>query len=213
MSSWTSTSTISASATSPDDIFICNISITSCNSIVSELAQKVEVVNNGEVRSSLYISVTRNYPHCQQAISIAQPGYMDPLLAKYNLSDAIPHIYTLHSRAACSTIPQINSQLLYCLHIRCELRQRRGQQKILHWLRVYCQRRRNNLVNSQLTSNHSQAIARTQFFRTKHELQIPSAIHLHPAKYRQAKHIDVRYHAVRHHIHDGRILHSLETTQ
>jgi len=42
-------------------------------------------------------------------------------------------------------------------------------------LRVYCQRRGNNLVNSQLTSNsllHSLAIARKQFF---HELQIPSA--------------------------------------
>ena len=26
-----------------------------------------------------------------------------------------------------------------------------------------------------------------------------------PSKYRQAKHIDVRYHAVRHYIHDGKI--------
>src|SRR5579859_4298573 len=62
-----------------------------------------------------------------------------------------------------------------------------------------------------------EAIARKQFFQ---ELQIPSAIRSiplltdsqtaleilnNPAKYRQAKHIDVRYHAVRHYIHDGKI--------
>ena len=62
-----------------------------------------------------------------------------------------------------------------------------------------------------------EAIARKQFFQ---ELQIPSAIRPvplltdsqtaleisdNPAKYRQAKHIDVRYHAVRHYIHDGKI--------
>jgi hypothetical protein len=75
--------TISSSATP--------LNYSSCNSIVSELAQKVEVVNNGEVRSFLDISVTRNYS--QQAISIAQPGYMDPPLAKYNLLDAKLHIY------------------------------------------------------------------------------------------------------------------------
>jgi hypothetical protein len=62
-----------------------NISISSCNSVVSELARKVEVVNKGEVRSFLGISVTRNYP--QQAISIAQPGYMDPLLANYSMTN------------------------------------------------------------------------------------------------------------------------------
>ena len=62
-----------------------------------------------------------------------------------------------------------------------------------------------------------EAIAWKQFFQ---ELQIPSAIRPvplltdsqtaleisdNPAKYRQAKHIDVRYHAVRHYIHDGKI--------
>ena len=62
-----------------------------------------------------------------------------------------------------------------------------------------------------------EAIARKQFFQ---ELQIPSAIRSvplltdsqtaleildNPAKYRQAKHIDVHYHAVRHYIHDGKI--------
>jgi hypothetical protein len=102
MSSWTSTWTMSLSATS--------LNYSSCNSVVSELAQKVEVVNNGEVRSVLGNSVTRNYPQWQQAISIAQPGYMDPPLAKYNMSDAKPHIYKLQGRASCSTIPQINSQ-------------------------------------------------------------------------------------------------------
>jgi hypothetical protein len=66
------------------EICICNMSITSCNSVVS--MYNVEVINNGEVRSFLDIGVTRNYP--QQAISIAQPGYMDPLLAKYNMTNA-----------------------------------------------------------------------------------------------------------------------------
>ena len=61
------------------------------------------------------------------------------------------------------------------------------------------------------------AIIWKQFFQ---ELQIPSAIHPvpllidiqtaleisdNPAKYRQAKHIDVRYHVVRHYIHDGKV--------
>jgi hypothetical protein len=68
-----------------DDILICILSVSSCNSVVSECA-KVEVVNKGEVRSFLGISVTRNYP--QHAISIAQPGYIDHLLAKYNMSNA-----------------------------------------------------------------------------------------------------------------------------
>ena len=62
-----------------------------------------------------------------------------------------------------------------------------------------------------------EAIAQKQFFQ---ELQIPSAIRPvplltdsqtaleisdNPAKYRQAKYIDVRYHAVRYYIHDGKI--------
>jgi hypothetical protein len=62
-----------------------------------------------------------------------------------------------------------------------------------------------------------EALARKQLFE---ELRIPSAqkpitiltdsqtaldISDNPAKYRQAKHIDVRYHAVRHYIHDGKI--------
>ena len=61
-----------------DDILICSLSVSSCNSVVSELAQKIEVVNKGEVRSFLGISVTRNYP--QHAISIGQPGYIDRLI-------------------------------------------------------------------------------------------------------------------------------------
>ena len=62
-----------------------------------------------------------------------------------------------------------------------------------------------------------EAIARKQFFQ---ELQIPSAIRPvplltdsqtaleisdNPAKYRQAKHIDIRCHVMRHYIHDGKI--------
>ena len=62
-----------------------------------------------------------------------------------------------------------------------------------------------------------EALARKQFFC---ELQIPSGlkpitmlsdsqsaldISENPAKYRQAKHIDIRYHAIRHYIHDAKI--------
>src|SRR5436305_2981501 len=62
-----------------------------------------------------------------------------------------------------------------------------------------------------------EALARKQFF---HELRLPSGekpvtllsdsqsaldISENPAKYRQAKHIDIRYHAIRHYIHDGKI--------
>ena len=69
-----------------NDILICSISISSCNSVVSELAQTVEVINKGEVRSFLSISVTHNYP--KHVISIGQPGYIDRLLAKYNMTNA-----------------------------------------------------------------------------------------------------------------------------
>jgi len=48
-----------------DDILICSLSVSSCNSVVSELARKVEVVNKGDVRSFLGISVTYNYPSMQ----------------------------------------------------------------------------------------------------------------------------------------------------
>jgi hypothetical protein len=62
-----------------------------------------------------------------------------------------------------------------------------------------------------------EALARLQLFE---ELRIPSAskpvtiltdsqtaldISENSANYRQAKHIDIRYHAVRHYIHDGKI--------
>jgi hypothetical protein len=62
-----------------------------------------------------------------------------------------------------------------------------------------------------------EALARLQLFE---ELHIPSAskpvtiltdsqtaldISENSANYRQAKHIDIRYHAVRHYIHDGKI--------
>ena len=69
-----------------DDILICSISISSCNSVVSELIQKVEVINKSKVRSFLGISVTRNY--LKHVILIGQPGYIDCLLVKYNMMNA-----------------------------------------------------------------------------------------------------------------------------
>jgi hypothetical protein len=62
-----------------------------------------------------------------------------------------------------------------------------------------------------------EAIARKQFFQELHisstirpvplitDSQTALEISDNPAKYRQAKHIDVRYHAVRHYLHDGKI--------
>lgn len=69
-----------------DDILIAGPSVKTCNSVADELARKVEVVNKGEVRSFLGINVIRNYE--QHAIAINQPGYIDRLLAKYNMTNA-----------------------------------------------------------------------------------------------------------------------------
>ena len=69
-----------------NDILICSLTFSLCNSIVSKLTQKIEVVNKREVNSFLGISITHNY--CQHAISIGQLGYIDRLLAKYNMSNA-----------------------------------------------------------------------------------------------------------------------------
>ena len=69
-----------------DNILITGSSLSFCNSVASEIAQKVEIVNKGEVRSFLGFNVIRNYP--QHAISISQPEYIDRLLAKYNMTNA-----------------------------------------------------------------------------------------------------------------------------
>jgi hypothetical protein len=69
-----------------DDILIAGPSVKACNKVVHELSRKVEVVNKGEVRSFLGLNVARNY--AKHAISISQPGYIDRLLAKYNMTNA-----------------------------------------------------------------------------------------------------------------------------
>src|SRR5271170_3879551 len=69
-----------------DDILIAGPSVEACNRVVAELSRKVEVVNKGEVRSFLGFNVVRNY--AKHAISISQPGYIDRLLAKYNMTNA-----------------------------------------------------------------------------------------------------------------------------
>src|ERR1700685_3341457 len=105
-----------------DDILACSLSISSCNSFISELAQKIELVHKGEVRSFLGISVTRNYP--QHAISIGQPGYIDYLLAKYNMTNAksastpFEKGTKLHSATKNDTLCNLKplSQSPLCLH-------------------------------------------------------------------------------------------------
>ena len=69
-----------------DDIFICSLNLSSCNSVISQLTQKIEVINKREINSFFDISITHSY--CQHAISIGWFGHMIRLLAKYNMSNA-----------------------------------------------------------------------------------------------------------------------------
>ena len=284
-----------------DDILVCSSSVSTCNSVVSELARKVEVVNKGEVRSFLGISVTRNYP--RHALSISQPGYIDRLLAKYNMSNAksastpfekgtklkaaIPDdklcnlklyqeltgslnhlaVFTrpdiafsvsslskfnanptvTHFKAALHVLRYLKSTRNYCIIYRRsstvpisdiigysdadfasdedDRKSYTGYVFLVNGGAVTwsCHKQHTVAFSSMeleymaLSDAAREAIARKQFFQ---ELQIPSAsrpvplltdsqtaldISDNPAKYRQAKHIDVRYHAVRHYIHDGKI--------
>src|SRR5277367_6574768 len=284
-----------------DDILICSISISSCNSVVSELAQKVEVVNKGEVRSFLGISVTRNYP--QHAISIGQPGYIDRLLAKYNMTNAksattpfekgtklklatkgdtfcnlklyqeltgsLNHLavftrpdiaFTVfklskfnanptntHFKAALHVLRYLKSTRNYCIVYRRsptvpitdiigysdanfasdedDRKSYTGYVFIINGGPVsWSTHKQHTVALSSMEAEYMalsdaarEAIARKQLFD---ELRVPSAsrpiplltdsqtaleISDNPARYRQAKHIDVRYHAVRHYIHDGKI--------
>ena len=156
------------------------------------------------------------------AISIGQPGYIDRLLAKYDMTNAksastpFSHVgdqkryalqpqivprtyrlsqtplclhktryrgYALHSRAACFTMPQINLQLLYCLRMFINRPDYRYHQLF----------------------RCAQIPSATRTVPLLTESQTALEISDNPAKYRQAKHIDVRYHAVRHYIHDSKI--------
>jgi len=69
-----------------DDILIAGPNVKSCNAIVNELSQHIEVVNKGEVKSFLGLNVVRDFN--QHAISISQPGYIDYTLAKFNMTNA-----------------------------------------------------------------------------------------------------------------------------
>jgi Reverse transcriptase (RNA-dependent DNA polymerase) len=284
-----------------DDILIASPSITSCNSVVSELAQKIEIVNKGEVRSFLGLSVTRNYP--QHAISIGQPGYIDRLLARYNMTNAKsastpfekgtklrlatsndtlcnPKLYqeltgslnhlavfsrpditfavsklskfnakptNTHFKAALHVLRYLKATRNYCIVYKRsptvpitdiigysdadfasdedDRKSYTGYVFIINGGAVtWSTHKQHTVAFSSMESEYMalsdaarEALARKQFFE---ELQIPSAsrpvplltdsqtaleISDNPAKYRQAKHIDVRYHAVRHYIHDSKI--------
>jgi hypothetical protein len=284
-----------------DDILACSLSISSCNSFISELAQKIELVNKGEVRSFLGISVTRNYS--QYAISIGQPGYIDYLLAKYNMTNAksastpfekgtklmsatkndtlcdlklyqeltgsLNHlsVYTrpdiafatsklskfnanptkTHFKAALHVLRYLKSTRNFCIVYRrsptvpitdiigysdadfaSDEDDRKSYTGYVFLVNggaiTWSTHKQHTVAFSSMESEYMalsdaarEAIARKQFFQ---ELQIPSAIRPiplltdsqtaldisdNPTKYRQAKHIDVRYHAVRHYIHDGKI--------
>src|SRR5438876_8173279 len=69
-----------------DDILIADPFIQACNAIVADLSRKLEVVNKGEVKSFLDLNVVRNYE--KHAIAISQPGYINRLLAKFNMTNA-----------------------------------------------------------------------------------------------------------------------------
>src|SRR5947207_6160230 len=54
--------------------------------MLSEIMKnKLEIVNKGEVKSFLDLNVVRNYE--KHAIAINQPGYIDRLLAKFNMTN------------------------------------------------------------------------------------------------------------------------------
>jgi hypothetical protein len=69
-----------------DNILVSGPSIQVCNAIIKELSQHIEVVNKGEVRSFLGLNIVRN--HHKHTISISQPGYIDRLLTKFNVTNA-----------------------------------------------------------------------------------------------------------------------------
>ena len=69
-----------------DDILIAGLSFQACSAAAAELSRKLEVVNKGEVKSFLGLNVVRNYE--KHAIAISQPGYIDRLLAKFNMTNA-----------------------------------------------------------------------------------------------------------------------------
>jgi len=69
-----------------DDILVAGPTIHSCNAVVTELSQHIEVVNKGEVKSFLGLKVVRNRQ--MHLISISQPSYIDRLLAKFNMTNA-----------------------------------------------------------------------------------------------------------------------------
>src|SRR5438876_10633236 len=54
--------------------------------MLSEIMKnKLEIVNKGEVKSFLDLNIIRNYE--KHAIAINQPGYIDRLLAKFNMTN------------------------------------------------------------------------------------------------------------------------------
>ena len=69
-----------------DDILIADLFIQACNVIIVEFSRKLEVVNKDEVKSFLSFNIVRNYE--KHAIAISQPGYIDRLLAKFNMTNA-----------------------------------------------------------------------------------------------------------------------------
>src|SRR5947207_1125547 len=69
-----------------DDILIAGSFIQACNAITIDLSRKFKVVNKDEVKSFLDLNVVRNYE--KHAIAISQSGYIDRLLAKFNMMNA-----------------------------------------------------------------------------------------------------------------------------
>src|SRR5271154_3421553 len=210
-----------------DDILACSISI-SYNSFISELAQKIEVVNKGEVRSFLGISVTRNYPQhaiywsawiyrsftCQiqhderqicvyslqkrhqahigdqeryalqpqnvPSLSITSLSSQDPIshLLSPNSSSLTPIPRIRTSKPRYTSYATLNSLAIIILSTDVHQPSRLPISSAI-------QMRTNSLSNSPCFSPH----------RKSNGARDSSD---NPAKYRQAKHIDVRYHAVRH---------------
>ena len=284
-----------------DDILIAGPSIRSCNAVITELSQHIEVVNKGEVNSFLGFKVVRNRQ--MHSISISQPGYIDRLLAKFNMTNAksastpfepgtklrmatpddklcnlelyqeltgsLNHLAvfsrpditfavsklskynanptTTHFKAALHVLRYLKGTRNYCIiYYRSTTvpiidilgfsdsdfaSDEDDRKSYTGYIFLICggavswsTHKQSTVALSSMEAEYMalsdaarEALARKQLFC---ELQIPSGlkpitilsdsqsaldISENPARYRQAKHIDVRYHAIRHYIHDLKI--------
>ena len=96
-----------------DNILIAILSIKNCNVIIDQLFHMIEVVNNSEIKSLLSLNIIRNY--LIYTVMVSQPSYIDRLLVKFNLTNAIftptPFISDTKLKAAMANDSLYNAKL------------------------------------------------------------------------------------------------------